>query len=576
MFTTKDLEELSVIELKRLAIKSKVLETYIDSNDKTPSWDGDIFLYKTDKSKGKCDLKRKISIQLKSTEVDKFSDNEASFSMSVDDLKNYYNNEGTIVFLVEVKDAENFKIFYNSLLPVDLRALLSSLKRENQKSKTIKLKQLKNSAEDIEEVVREFDRNIVKQSKLLVEKQISLENLNRDSKITIDFNELNSLSFDKEYYAYATVGEFNIEVPLVEKFKLTNILKCINGTVAVGDNIHYTSYKVSSQKNKNIIEIGDKIIIDMDKGKIRVENPDTTIDNYLKTLYLMKDIIEHKHVSINKVTIGVNNLFTINEINNRINLLEDIKLVLLKMGVNLDEFSLKSMDDKSFRNLNSLVESILYNRNIKLERVLKEPSIVKMPVGDKNILVMIVPKYKDEYLIVDIFGDELQFTFSNIKEDNTQVDISPYLVLRNDDMNCINFNCDRAKNDIPKYGISKKYMERVNFYILNLLNFYDKNKIENYLDLALYLSGWLSDNYEYDDIYTINKYQAIKRKRKLEDEEIKNLIKIRESNNDEQIKCCINILIENYIEAKFNLDNMDSEIRNEFEKFPIYSLLNVD
>ena len=77
----------------------------------------------------------------------------------------------------------------------------------------------------------------------------------------------------------------------------------------------------------------------------------------------------------------------------------------------------------------------------------------------------------------------------------------------------------------------------------------------------MYLSEWLSDNYKCDDIY--NKYQVIKRKRKLDDEEIKCLIKIRPSSDDEQIKCCINILIENHIEAKFNLDNMDNKVRNE-------------
>ena len=195
--------------------------------------------------------------------------------------------------------------------------------------------------------------------------------MKRESKITIDFNELNSLSFDEEYYAYATIGEFNIEVHLIEKLKLKGISKCINGTVAVGDKIHYTSYKVSSQKNKDVIEIGDNITLDLENRKIRVDNSDTTIDNYLKTLYLLKDIVEHKNICINNLTIGINDIFTLNEIDNRINLLEDIKLVLLKLGVNLNEFSLKSIDNKSFRNLNSLVESILYNRNIKLEKILK-------------------------------------------------------------------------------------------------------------------------------------------------------------------------------------------------------------
>lgn len=38
-----------------------------------------------------------------------------------------------------------------------------------------------------------------------------------------------------------------------------------------------------------------------------------------------------------------------------------------------------------------------------------------MSIGDKNILVMIVPKGKNEYIIVDIFSDESKFTFSKVK-----------------------------------------------------------------------------------------------------------------------------------------------------------------
>jgi len=149
------------------------------------------------------------------------------------------------------------------------------------------------------------------------------------------------------------------------------------------------------------------------------------------------------------------------------------------------------------------------------------------------------------------------------------------VILRDDDMRCINFNFNRAKSDIIKYGCSKDYMDLVNLYILNLLQNYDKYKDSNYLDLALYLSEWLSNNYKDNDIYLINKYQSIKRKRKLNEEEVKKLLKIRSLNKDKQIQCCINILIDNNIEAKINLDNMSEEIKMHFKEFPICSLLKL-
>lgn len=51
--STKRIEESATTALKLALLKCPILETYIDSNDKTPSWDGTVFVYKSDNQKKK-------------------------------------------------------------------------------------------------------------------------------------------------------------------------------------------------------------------------------------------------------------------------------------------------------------------------------------------------------------------------------------------------------------------------------------------------------------------------------------------------------------------------------------------
>lgn len=64
---TKRIEESATTALKAALLRCPILESYIDSNDKTPSWDGTVFVYKSEKTK-KEDLAGRVPIQIKGTE----------------------------------------------------------------------------------------------------------------------------------------------------------------------------------------------------------------------------------------------------------------------------------------------------------------------------------------------------------------------------------------------------------------------------------------------------------------------------------------------------------------------------
>ncbi len=111
------------------------LKAYFNENDRTPSWDGEIFVYKNGAQK-KEDLYGTIPVQIKSRTVTTFSLGKCSYPLEVADLRNYLHKFGTIVFLVEINTKNECRLYYAQLLPVHLHKQIDLL-RTNQKKRNI-------------------------------------------------------------------------------------------------------------------------------------------------------------------------------------------------------------------------------------------------------------------------------------------------------------------------------------------------------------------------------------------------------------------------------------------------------
>lgn len=67
-----DIEKVATSALENLLSKNPYLRAFINSNDKTPIWDGDIFVYKSKDNKNKNkDLIGKAPIQVKDMKLRK-------------------------------------------------------------------------------------------------------------------------------------------------------------------------------------------------------------------------------------------------------------------------------------------------------------------------------------------------------------------------------------------------------------------------------------------------------------------------------------------------------------------------
>ena len=112
--------------------------------NKTPSWDGAAFFYKSEKTK-KDNLAGRVPIQIKGTEKVIVSDT-AAFSCSIADLKNYYKDGGCIFSLISVDlSSGNSRIFYKTLLVVDLDKIIKGAGK--QKTRAIPYKSAREPGE---------------------------------------------------------------------------------------------------------------------------------------------------------------------------------------------------------------------------------------------------------------------------------------------------------------------------------------------------------------------------------------------------------------------------------------------
>lgn len=132
--------ELMSVEFVRLAIsRTDYLVPHINDNDREPSWDGDVEVYrKAGDTHAKSDLILKVPVQIKGHKEANLRKQSIHYAVELSDLRNFLNMGGTTFIVVYVDDeGEKNQIYYNTLLPFELKRIIS--KYGEQKTKQIAL-----------------------------------------------------------------------------------------------------------------------------------------------------------------------------------------------------------------------------------------------------------------------------------------------------------------------------------------------------------------------------------------------------------------------------------------------------
>lgn len=137
-------------------------------------------------------------------------------------------------------------------------------------------------------------------------------------------------------------------------------------------------------------------------------------------------------------------------------------------------------------------------------------------------------------------------------------------------------DCDKVVEDLKDRPVTSMSSEMMNFLALDIITGYDKQEKKD--DTLLALADRIYDILEKNpagadkDIIILNKLQIIKRRRDITTDEIVQLALLKEESKPLAIRCGAYILLDEFEKAKECLNAMKSKDKEEFIKYPIYSL----
>ena len=582
-FSISQIEQLSVNTISNTLLRSKLIIPEFRTNDRTPSWDGDIYLYNSSKH-SKDELIGKCPVQIKGkTKIANINSPTVKFSVDVSDLHNYKENGGVIYFVCNIIDPEHVCVYYKLLLPFDITVILKHLKDEKQQQAKLEFKKFPFKFDDIEHVVRLFIRESKKQysntpnepmcEKLMENPESIREFIGGSFNFTVD----EKYMFDEPVYVYLTFKNMP-GIPVLNCMISKQTVNNIPLSIKADGKVYFKRVCGVRSRDNIIIKFGAGYSIEIDLTK---ETHNTKLhyklagsaEEVLYDLKFLSELVRGVELKMGEWVLTEHSSMTTSPENVIINmkLFEEIcelfKMLGVKKYINFENFS--NDDYKKLEGLYNLM---------KLNTIPNPKNIVKKTVGPfviGKIRIGLIEIKEMEQTRTTYFN---LFAYPNLsinaQEGDLRGQVSSYFtVLRKQELlDYVNVDYEvivkaiKGKKYCAYHGIC------TNCLILEMLEAYDTNKDQIILDAAIDIADWLK-KHEHNSIYIINYYQAIWRKRKFTEAEEEEIIDFKR--NERELDCLAGFaaLLGYKEEFKSFFKKLDENKRKEMLHFPIAKLI---
>lgn len=565
-----DIEETATNIIRSQVLHNKsCMKAHIDENDRTPLWDGGIWIYDSEEKKID-NFENKIDIQIKGRNVKELKKNNP-YQIEIKYLKGYQKEiKGTLLFVVDFIDLDHYIIHYCNLLPVDLYEILKNTD-ENQKTVSLPLKVIdENSALNFKNVCINFYKNSNKQAnkRIIDESEFSkIEELNFE--IYTSKAEYEEYLEAADVYTYAKLKDTHEEVVTVKgKWKSFSSIK---KDVTINKKKYYSEYKVVGKEYDELV-VGP-VTIDFSNGRIhfklegtpkkRIKDLEFIID-ILKQQYIMFDNIKLDLPFNNQELIEKNIGIYLKQLNYYKKITELFKFFKTDFDVDYDNLS-----KNDIKNLNLMLN--LYN------------GIFPKDIKELQRYYIIINKYK--FVFVLIFNGNRIYNFYSqefidnslcvINCDGKEIRTFCYAGISTEEyLNVSNFDGNMIIKSFKNIEINDAVLDSMNLLMLSFLSSYDKTGDLKYLKLADKLSLHIC-HYRNNDLDFINSRQIKYRKSQLsyQDKKILNEISEKEEyKNDYLTLCSIDILLNNEFNYSLHYKKMKKTDKKIFVEWPIYNL----
>lgn len=582
----KKLERIAVDAVTAEANKpASLLAANIPVGDKGISFDGDIEVFNDD-SESVDSLLGKVPVQVKGKQVREFTNGTRTYPMGLDHLKNYYDSQGVILFVVEIKENGDTKVFYKQLLPAELRHIIKIYgEQRNQSQRNIELRAL--SETTLENVCRKFLTESKKQPSVLIENNPFKKGDFNSYRITsLTYNpvrEETSNIFDHDFTIYGVKETLN--VPLTQG-RIRSYSSTILEKVISNGNEYDFVIKVTEEHNRTNMLIEDSLEITYSpvEGKFKFNvNKFRSLETQLKIIPFILDFLTGNSIQFMRLSITLGDLNIqnkdniIKEFNELYLIFKELKKIFKTLNVPYDkEIETANSLNATFDQIKSFV--MMFKEDDFSNFVVENPEQVKfthLKIGDLQLAFFYNPNSSTK--LINAFSEEILKNDIRIGSEENKYPHSPYIMLPEHVLaNAANVDLSIIKKSFDSFNpfYNKQVANVTNNFCLTCIKAYDISKNIGFLELADYIYGFYNGENFNKSIILINQYQINLRKNgKLSSSEMEELINLKLGDLENiELQFCISVLLENKHEIKIFFKQLGEDIQEYYLDLPIYEL----
>ena len=588
---TSKIEEIGVDAVRHYINSIACARPFISTNDKTPLWDGSIFVYKNEKFKNE-ELDFFVHVQVKSHDyAKKIIPDTENHQVRLKDLEQYEKNGGLVYFVVDIDSAKEGHVFYAALTKTRIRNLIKNAK--GKQGRSISLKAVpENSNEflnDIHTVALQSEYPILSLPQLMGEKGWTYEIT--AERVPIGTNFLDYIATHSVTMLVSRKGDDNKY--FVDGISSIQFRKKIEEPIYVGQDKYFDYYYSTSTPNGRKIEIGEALSLLVPYFQMGCDRNDENGKIQMHINFQPKSLESAIHESsflsealtVGKIKVGNQELNISPEEEDKckdfksfcsivLDFWQKTKVAFDMLNVDYSDFVPSKLTNRAKHDIEILIRGFIENKPVYSK--VDYDHICELTID--NLRVLVGARYKDdnEFQLFNMYDGSVTAS-AEFDGKRYQVPIVSPLIADYDPIPS-NIIYDKLAEAYEKFiSINPEINSRANNDGLCLLTQYDKYGKMKHLEAAKELFMWIlqrsNDKDESYPIYRINYLQAIKReKTALSEDENDILMNIRENATDKGIKFGCSVLLDENKSATLYKSKMTTKDLNKIKKLPIYNL----
>lgn len=590
---TDRIEMMAVEHLKLDLLKSEYVKPLINENDRTPSWDGAVLLYKS-KKQPKEDMVGSLPIQVKGVSVDKFS-KVCRHDFEWADLQNYFSDKGCLYVVVQVhRKTLEHRVYYKELPLLELKKLLDAHpKPRPHHTIAMPLKSFPTDVKMMESLLFTMVEDINKHLVIRGLKKIPSIAEYKGSKLVAEIaafgaegNDPLLLLTQNPIYFYRETP-YGI-LPLLEGKLQVQVEGAQQLNVTVDGETYYDEVTIKYKDGKRSCLIGDSLEFSVEGNVLSYRaHLSNSLKQRIADLQFLLAAVEREFFKIEDFTFNLSELASnealIRQWHEHFQALISIQQLFEKLGVE-EDLQLDKVTIEEDEELATIIRLVLYDQLYFTDDRLEQFFV--NPIGNLNILIACSGEEYEE--------GKFRYQFMSPKA-------RPLVLAEGDrrgqEVSLITFAAHRSPeqlSEISNLGWKQQVEEYERLYpsspefqlkmatedMVIMLMRYDETKKEKLLDYALKVCDWLlpkcKERLGVEDVHMaiINHLQILLRYRPLTNSEKSELAQVIGETDQKYIKYVAFLLLGDMANAKYNYEQLEPKLQDLLDKQPISRFKN--